>query len=113
MATVSIPRSRLLNITTGVLHTRIEDIYTDIEGITGMPGVMTHQLPAAAKALVPYLRRHLGDAPVWEQDLGCVGVDDEPTYTIPVLAGEDLVRFKQDCERIYVETMTRKRPEQS
>ena len=106
METVSIPHSRVLNLTTLILHTKMEDVYEDIERITGMPGVMTHQLPAAGKALLPYLRQHLGGAPVWEKDLGCVGLDEEPAYTIPVLAGEDLACFQQAFEQIHQDFMS-------
>lgn len=47
---------RLRNLTTLRLHTKMEDIYQDIEFITGEEGIMTHMLPAAGKALEPWLR---------------------------------------------------------
>lgn len=49
---------RLRNLTTGILHTRCEDIYLDIERLTGQ-AYLTHQLLAAHRALVPYLRRRV------------------------------------------------------
>ena len=57
---------RLRNLTTGRLHTQIADIYQDIEYITGEPGVMTHMLPDAMKALLPYLREKAPDASLWD-----------------------------------------------
>lgn len=56
---------RLRNLTTRYLHTHISHVYEDIEAITGMPGVMTHMLPNAAKALEPYLREVVPDPKFW------------------------------------------------
>ena len=57
---------RLRNLTTGRLHTKIEDIYADIEHLTGEEGVMTHQLPNACRALEPYLREKVTDSRFWD-----------------------------------------------
>ncbi len=57
---------RLRNLTTGRLHTRMADIYEDIEYLTGEQGVMTHMLPNANRALEPYLREKVPDAKFWE-----------------------------------------------
>ena len=57
---------RLRNLTTGLLHTTMADIYQDIEYITGEPGVMTRMLPDATKALLPYLRGKAPDARLWD-----------------------------------------------
>lgn len=46
---------RLRNLTTGRLHTEMAHIYEDIEYLTGVKGIMTHSLPNAYKALIPYL----------------------------------------------------------
>jgi hypothetical protein len=52
---------RLRNLTTGRLHTRMEDVYLDIEYLTGVAGVMTHQLPNALFSLEPWLRQMVAD----------------------------------------------------
>lgn len=57
---------RLRNLTTGRLHTKMEDIYEDVEFLTGEKGVMTHMLPNAYKALLPYLREVAPDARLWD-----------------------------------------------
>lgn len=57
---------RLRNLTTGKLHTEIAHVYEDIEHITGVPGVMTHQLPNAVRAMMPYLRAQIADARFWD-----------------------------------------------
>lgn len=57
---------RLRNLTTGRLHTKMEDIYADVEYLTGEKGVMTHMLPNAFKALLPYLREVAPDARFWD-----------------------------------------------
>jgi len=71
---------RLRNLTTGRLHTKMADIYQDIEYITGTRGVMTHMLPDATKALLPYLREKAPDARLWdvEYDPAHVGEIDIP-----------------------------------
>lgn len=105
MEMVSIPHSRVLNLTTLILHTNMMDIYEDIGQITGMEGIMTHQIPAAAEALLPHLRRHLWNDPVWNEDLGAANHEDQPVYRIPVLEGEDRARFLKEYERIHKEVM--------
>ena len=57
---------RLRNLTTGILHTKIEDVYQDIEILVGVEGVMTHQLPNATKALEPWLREQVDDSRFWD-----------------------------------------------
>lgn len=52
---------RLRNLTTGILHTTVDDVYVDIETLTGAAGVLTHQIPAAIRALNPFLRAHVHD----------------------------------------------------
>lgn len=71
---------RLRNLTTGQLHTKIDDVYTDIEYLVGEKGVMTHMLPAANRALAPYLRTVVPDERFWdgEHDPSHVGEVDVP-----------------------------------
>ena len=57
---------RLRNLTTGKLHTKMSHIYEDIEFFTGDKGIMTHQLPNACKALIPYLRNNCRDERLWD-----------------------------------------------
>ncbi len=57
---------RLRNLTTGRLHTKMEDIYSDVEYLTGEKGVMTHMLPNAHKALLPYLREVATELRLWD-----------------------------------------------
>jgi hypothetical protein len=56
---------RVRNLTTGILHTQVSDIYEDIEAITGEEGIMMHQLGNANTALEPYLREILPDERYW------------------------------------------------
>jgi len=57
---------RLRNLTTERLHTQMEDVYKDIEFLTGVPGIMTHQLPNAVRALTPWLKEKLTDPRFWD-----------------------------------------------
>lgn len=59
---------RLRNLTTGRLHTKMEDIYEDVEYLTGEKGVMTHMLPNAFRALDVFLRDKVKDARYWDGD---------------------------------------------
>ena len=66
---------RLRNLTTGRLHTKMEDIYADLGTITGMGNLMAFMLPRAARAVEPWLREHVTDSRFWngEYDIEHVG----------------------------------------
>lgn len=59
---------RIRNLTTGRLHTKMGDVYQDIEYLTGEKGIMTHMLPNACRALGPYLREKLPETKFWEDE---------------------------------------------
>lgn len=50
---------KLRNITSGVLHTEIGDVYEFFNKYTGHDGIMTHHIPSAYKAMNPILKRKL------------------------------------------------------
>lgn len=54
-------KGQLRNMTTGILHTSIGDVYVFLEKYLGAKGIMTHQLPSACKALLPFLKTKLPD----------------------------------------------------
>lgn len=58
---------RLRNLTTGRLHTRMSDIYEDIEYLVGEKGIMTHMLPNACKSLCQvYLMHEIKEDKFWD-----------------------------------------------
>lgn len=59
----------------------MEDIYADIEHLTGEKGLMRHQLPNAVRALEPYLRKKVTDYRFWdgEYNPAHVGEVDVPS----------------------------------
>jgi len=59
---------RIRNLTTGRLHTKMSDIYEDIEYITGIKGYMTHHLPRAVDCMLPYLKKFAPDVNLWEDE---------------------------------------------
>lgn len=62
---------KLRNVTSGILHTEIGDVYKFYEQYLGAEGIMTHQLPSAGKALDSILKRKLTDewfTKEWIQD---------------------------------------------
>ena len=56
---------QLRNLTTGRLHTEMGDIYSLIDFITQSPGIMTHQIPRAVKAIEPWLREQVPAVRFW------------------------------------------------
>ena len=62
MRTITLSAQRLRNLTTKRLCTVMEDVSTDIEALTGLPGLMPHQIPNALQALEPWLRTVVEDA---------------------------------------------------
>jgi hypothetical protein len=65
----------------------VEHVYEDIAIIVGEGGVMTHQLPNALRAILPYLREKITGARFWD------GKND-PTHTgdidVPTMDEESL-----------------------
>ena len=57
---------RLRNLTTGRLHTSIDDVMLDIEYLVGERDIMTHMLPLALPALLPYLKTVVTDPKFWD-----------------------------------------------
>jgi hypothetical protein len=56
---------RLRNLTTGILHTNMEDIREDLEAITGIPALSTYELPDILDALHPFLAEHIIEPRYW------------------------------------------------
>jgi len=67
-----IKAQRLRNLTTGKLHTEMDDIYKDLCAITGEKGLMTHMLPRAMEAITPWLKKHVTDERYWDETLDLV-----------------------------------------
>ena len=74
---------RLRNLTTGRLHTKIGHVSEDIETITGLPGLMTHQIPNAMTALKPWLLDNVTEPRFWDDrfDITHVGDIELPEMT--------------------------------
>lgn len=56
---------RLRNLTTGKLHTTLDNVQADVERFTDRPGVPTHEVVAAVQALEPWLREKYPDPRLW------------------------------------------------
>jgi len=57
---------QLRNLTTGRLHTKMGDIYSLIDFITQSPGIMTHQIPRAVRAIEPWLCGIVTEPRFWD-----------------------------------------------
>lgn len=76
---------RVRNLTTGRLHTNVAHVHHDIEHLVGVPGIMTHQVPAALRELQHWLREKVLDRRFWDDqhDLLHAGeLDIEPMTQI-------------------------------
>ncbi|WP_374335419.1 hypothetical protein [Methyloversatilis sp.] len=90
MTTLRIGFQRMRNLTTGKLHTQMQDIYEDIDAITGVPGVMTHMLPHACSALQPYLKKYATDPRFYD---GSYDPSHVGEVMIPVMSAEEKDAF--------------------
>lgn len=81
---------RLRNLTTGKLHTQIEHVYEDMAFIVSYKGIMTHQIPAALKAIKPYLKRVVLDSEYWD---GEFRPDVQGEYEISPMCAEEKSKF--------------------
>jgi len=63
---MKITYQQLRNLTTGRLHTNMGDIYSLIDFITQSPGVMSHMIPRAIRAIDPWLRGKVTDERFWD-----------------------------------------------
>lgn len=77
---------RLRNLTTGRLHTEITHVSEDIETITGLPGLMTHQIPNAMTALKPWLLDNVTEPRFWDDRFDITHVGD---IELPEMSDEE------------------------
>jgi hypothetical protein len=65
---IQISYQRLRNLTTGRLHTCMDDVYDDMGQIIGDDNLNTIILPAVRKAILPYLSKHVTDSRFWDDE---------------------------------------------
>jgi hypothetical protein len=87
-------RGKLRNITTGILHTKIQDVYEFFENYTGIK-VWTHELPAAQEILVPFLKTKIG--PSWFVNK-FIPEENDYSLIIPDLTEEERKLFYEKFE---------------
>lgn len=59
---MKVTKLQLLNITTGVMHTNMDDIYKFFDQVIE-EGIMTHMLPRALEAIRPILKERYPSLP--------------------------------------------------
>jgi hypothetical protein len=70
MAKLKLTAKRIRNLTTGILHTCIDDVYRDLAAIVGVDDLMTHQLPRVRECVLPWLQEKTkNDAAFWDKDI--------------------------------------------
>ena len=88
---------RLRNLTTKRLHNEMSYIYEDIEHLTGMPGIMTHMLPNAIKAMMPWLKGKVTDSRFWDGKLDPSHCGD---YNIKPMTANEQKEFKDRYRKL-------------
>jgi len=81
---------RLRNLTTGRLHTKMGDIYKDLELITGEEGLMTHMLPRVRDSIKPWLKEHVKEPRFWNHEYDTTHTGDFP---LPTPTEQDREKF--------------------
>jgi hypothetical protein len=87
---------RLRNLTTGILHTKIEHVYEDLEMITRNGGIMSHMIPRVRRAIVPWLREQVKDERFWDGEFDQTHVGDFPLS--PMSEEENAAAMKRFSE---------------
>jgi len=87
---MKITYQQLRNLTTGRLHTNMGDIYSLIDFITQSPGVMTHMIPRAIRAIDPWLRGKVTDVRFWEDKYDTTHVGE---FDLPHMTPEETTEF--------------------
>lgn len=84
---------RIRNLTTGLLHTTLTDIYEDLEYFVSTKGLMTHMLGRVNEAIKPFLLAQLSSHPDYERLM-------EDAYD-PTHQGDIPMRplTKEECEQ--------------
>ena len=57
---------QIRTLTTGLLHTKIDHVYSTIEYLTNTEGIMPHHIPSAMTALKPFLQQRIQDQRFWD-----------------------------------------------
>ena len=87
---MKITYQQLRNLTSGRLHTYMGDIYSLIDFITQSPGVMTHMIPRAMRAIDPWLRGKVADARFWEYEYDTTHVGE---FDLPHMTPDETAEF--------------------
>jgi len=87
---MKITYQQLRNLTTGRLHTNMGDIHSLIDFITQSPGVMTHMIPRAMRAIDPWLRSKVDDARFWQDEYDTTHVGE---FDLPHMTPEETTEF--------------------
>lgn len=97
MNTITIDAQRLRTLTTGRLHTMIDDVYKDLQTIYGEEGFMTHMLPNLLRAAEPWLRTQGLDPRFWN---GAHDPSHTGTVTLPVPSERDRAEMWERCRAL-------------
>lgn len=84
---------RIRNLTTGRMHTNLNDIYEDLEWLCGSSGLMTHMLPNMIDAAAPWLRKYVTDERYWN------GVYDPSHVEVLTLPTPTALEYEQMWDR--------------
>lgn len=86
-------KGKLRNVTSGILHTEVGDVYKFYEEYIGEKGIMTHHIPSAFKALQPILKTKLSEE--WFNEEWIKEGLNEPVEVADLTAEEKAEYWKQ------------------
>lgn len=69
---------RLRNLTTGILHTNMDDVREDLEFITGQSGLLARMIPRVMRAIEPWLASQITDPRFFDGQCDLTHTGDHP-----------------------------------
>lgn len=99
---IEIDYQRLRNLTTGILHTKIEYVYKDLEMLFGQGSLWTHQLPDVQRAVAPWLKKYVPEVEFWDgtYDTAHIGTHHLPVPTTDET--NDMLKRYMESPRVRV-----------
>jgi hypothetical protein len=90
---------RLRTLTTGILHTIIEDVYEDIQYLVGNKGIFTKRIPPILESMKPWLKEKVTDPLFWNDKFDFKHLGD---YHIEPMNEEEQNKFWERYNNIDV-----------
>jgi len=91
----------LRTLTTGKLHTEVDDVYTAFEFLIGEKGIMTHMIPNALKAIQPFLKKHVTEPRFWDGKYDPTHIEEYPIEPMTQKEREEFFKIFNTLPSIF------------